>query len=247
MITKLDIKLRPKNKEVKNLYGNMFQGYLMSEIDTCYAEFLHSNQLNPYSQFVFYNKEENCYIWRISALNKESCSQIIKKILNKKTETIVLNNDTILDIISKEITKQISYKDIADKYFSMPETKRLIKIKTLTPVTYKSNNEYQIFPDVKSLYISLYNKWRMFSDTVSIESEDTLKHLINYSVLSSYDLKSAKYSTDGINIKAFKGSFSIYAKGPAPLANIADMLFDYAQYAGLGAKTSMGMGGIKIE
>ena len=248
MITRLDIKIKPQNKEIKNLYGNLFQGYLMSLIDSDYAQFLHKNQLNPYSQFVFYNKEDDCYIWRISALTEEAHENITKKILNKKEKTLTLtHNDLTFDIISKGITQQLSYKDISDKYFSAEKVKRLIKIRTLTPVTYKSNNEYQIFPEVKSLYVSLYNKWCAFSTNVSIESEETLEHLINHTNLDSYDLKSAKYSTDGINIKAFKGNFSIYIKGPEPLVNIANMLFDYAQYCGLGAKTSMGMGGVKVE
>ena len=173
--------------------------------------------------------------------------KIFQKIAASNDSTIFLEHSgIILSVLSKEIIRT-SYKEISDKYFLPPEPKRRIKICTLTPATYKSNNEYQIFPEVRSIYISLFNKWNAFNTKVNLNSKEALEHLINYTKLESYSLKSAKFETDGIRINCFKGVFSLYVKGPAPLVNIANMLFDYAQYAGLGAKTSIGMGGVLVD
>ena len=87
----------------------------------------------------------------------------------------------------------------------------------------------------------------MFNEGVSLEDEETLAHLVEHTILDRYNLHSANFSTDGVKIKSFVGNMTYYIKGPAPLVNIANMLYDFAQYAGLGAKTSMGMGGISIE
>lgn len=246
MITRLELELKT-DKKVNNVYGNLLQGYLMSLLNSDYADFLHETPLNPYSQYVYYDKEKDSYIWRIATLNEEAKKQIIDKVLAVKDKTIELkHNDITLKIISNKITEETSYKNIADKYF-LSKTNRVIKIRTLTSATYKSNGQYQMFPEVKSLYVSLFNKWNEFNTKVDLNDGETLQHLINHTHIDSYDLKSTKFATDGINIKSFKGTFSLYVKGPSPLVNIANMLFDYGQYSGLGAKTSMGMGGIILE
>lgn len=247
MITRLELLLRSDTK-VRYSDGSYFQGYLMSLLDKDYAEFLHTNSLNPYSQRVFYDSERECNVWQISTLTKDAKEYIISPILEGNQKTIhIEGTDTVFQILSKGITVETDYQKISDKYFLGEDAKRYINIQTLTPVTFKSGGMYQNFPDIKSLYVSLYNKWNMFNESVSLEDEDTLAHLVEHTILDRYNLHSANFSTDGVKIKCFVGNMTYYIKGPVPLVNIANMLYDFAQYAGLGAKTGMGMGGISIE
>ena len=247
MITRLELLLKSDTK-IKPSDGSLLQGFLMNLLDKDYVEYLHSNALNPYSQYVYYDKDKDCYIWRISTLTEEAKKYIITPILETDIKNIKINNNNSeYKVLSKGITIETDYQKISDKFFLSDNTSRYINIKTLTPVTYKSNGSYQNFPDVKSLYISLYNKWNLFNSGLSLDSENVLEHLIEHTILDSYKLHSTNYYTDGTKIKSFSGEMTYYIKGPAPLVNIANMLYNFAQYSGFGAKTGMGMGGINIE
>ena len=173
--------------------------------------------------------------------------KIIKPVLNADIDSIhIEGNNTEYKVISKGITVETSYKDISDKYF-LSDVKRNINIKMLSLTTYKSEDRYQMFPDVKSLFVSLYNKWNRFNDSVSLKDDEVLEHLSEHTSIDRYNLKSGKINTETMKISGFAGEMGLYVKGAVPLVNVVNILFDYAQYAGLGAKTGMGMGGVEIE
>ena len=49
---------------------------------------------------------------------------------------------------------------------------------------------------------------------------------------------------ENIKINSFIGTIDIRFNGPQTLVNISNLLFEYAKYTGIGAKTSLGMGGV---
>lgn len=248
MLATLQIELESNNQKIKYSYGSLFHGLIMEYINTDYAEFLHNQTLNPYSQYVCYDKEKNCYVWNISTLTKDAKLNIIDSLVEKIDKSIYLtHNDMELNVKSKNIINIQSYKELVDKRFLETENKNIVNLKLQTPTTYKSNGEYQILPSISALYCSVYNKWNTFSDKISLADEEVFEHIINYSKVIKYNLKSYKYNLEKTGINSFIGDISILLRGPKELVTITNMLLDYAQYCGLGAKTSMGMGGIKIE
>ena len=147
MLATLEIKIKPKeNIFLKRNYGSLFHGYLLSKIDSNYVEKLHNLKLNPYSQYFYFDKKENSYIWKISTLNKEAKEKIIDIMLNDTNETITFDYNRIkIGILSKEITSITNYKNLADKFFLSDETKRFANITFLTPTTYKVNKKFTFF------------------------------------------------------------------------------------------------------
>lgn len=248
MITRLELLLKTDGeKKLRHSDGTFFQGYLMSLLNSDYVEWLHNNSLNPFSQYVFYDKEKDCCVWRIATLNEEAKKYIITPLLNLDLKEFHIDgSDTDYKVLSKGITMETDYQAISDKYFLSDRNLRYINISVLSPVTFKSNERYQNFPDVRSLYVSLYNKWNSFNTGVSLEDSEVLETLTENTILDRYELRGVNFNTDGAKIKGFLGELTLYIKGPAPLVNIANMLYDFGQYSGLGAKTGMGMGGIKI-
>lgn len=103
------------------------------------------------------------------------------------------------------------------------------------------------FPDVSNVYKSLYNKFNVFASEISLEDEDVLKHLIEHTKVIGYNLNSTKYGVEGIKIASFLGELCFYVKGPEALVSIANFLFAYGEFSGIGAKTALGMGGVKVE
>ena len=249
MLATLQIELGSKDEQkIKYSYGSLFQGLMMEYLDTDYAEYLHSQTLNPYSQFVYFDKKKQHYIWQISTLTKDAKVNILDKLVEQIGSSITLtHNDLNFDVLSKNIINIQSYKELVDKVFLKENKKNIIKLNLLTPTTYKSNDEYQIFPSMRALYSSIYNKWNNFSDKISLADEEVFEHIITHSYIIKYNLKSYRYNLEKISINSFVGNMEILLKGPKELITISNLLLEFAQYCGLGAKTSMGMGGIEIE
>ena len=226
MITQFEFLLKAQfDGKLKYSDGSFFQGYLMSLLESKYVEYLHSVSLNPYSQYAYFDKERACCVWRISTLTKDARENIIIPLLNSDIKSFEIEgNGLTFDVISKGITYESEYKAIADKYFMADDTKRNISIDIHTPTTFKSEGRYQIFPDVTSLYVSLFNKWNEFNTGVNLDSPEVLQHLSAHTVLDKYDLRSTRFSVDNNKIGGFIGKMSLYVKGPAPLVNIEKIL-----------------------
>ena len=75
---------------------------------------------------------------------------------------------------------------------------------------------------------------------------DTLESLEEGAEIIRYDLKSVKFPIEKVRIPAFIGKITIKMKGTQTMTNFAHMLFEFGEFSGVGIKTSLGMGCIKI-
>ena len=80
----------------------------------------------------------------------------------------------------------------------------------------------------------------------SMKDEDTLETLVQSTVVSRYHLRSATFSLEGVRIPAFMGEMTLRVAGTQTMANFANMLAQFAAYAGIGIKTALGMGAVEV-
>jgi CRISPR-associated endoribonuclease Cas6 len=76
---------------------------------------------------------------------------------------------------------------------------------------------------------------------------DTVDYIDQHARITAYHLRSQYFdhaADSGKKIPAFVGSLTIGTKGPQALTGLAHMLLSFGEYAGIGIKTSMGMGGV---
>jgi CRISPR-associated endoribonuclease Cas6 len=116
----------------------------------------------------------------------------------------------------------------------------------LTPVSYKSDGFYQIIPSVDKIIANLINKWNEFEESNKLE-EDVLQEYLSRSFISKYKLKSTRFYIEQTKIPSYIGELEISTTANTTMKNILSMLFEFAEYSGIGIKTSIGMGGIKVE
>ena len=250
MLASLIIKMKPRDASavIKKDYGSLFHGYMYSKLDTNYVEKLHRLRLNPSSQYSYFDSKNNVYIWKISTLNKEAKEKIIDVMFDNNVNSFTLTyHDLKIDIISKEIVDMHSYKDIADRYFLSNDTIRTADIRFLTPTTYKLHGHYTIFPYLDNMFISLYDKWNLYSKDISLKDTKLIESLVKNVKMVQYNLKSTHFSMEGVKLDSFIGRIKIHCDGNAMLVNIYNMLLDFANYSGIGAKTSLSMGGVLIS
>lgn len=246
MIRQLKIQLEAENGERPSMYwGYIMYAMLMKKINSEFAEYMHNQNLKPISQNII-NKQNRTALWRLNLLNDISSTAIIP-VLQEDEEWYSDNRSTSFKLSYIESLAPLSNKELCDKYFINETPKNLLNIRFITPCSFKSNENYCIFPSAELILKSLVNKWNAFSEEFVLDDEDTLKELIERTRIVKYDLRSVGYHIKSIVIPAFIGNITMSIKGPVQLVRLFNLLIAYGEYSGIGIKTALGMGGCKVR
>ena len=243
MLSTLEIKLQPKtNFVVSHHTAPLFHGALMELIAPDYSDYLHRQGLKPYSQSL----GTGC--WHINALNQVAHEQIVMALAEKKNESVKIKNRNVeFAILDKSIVRQTSYVALADEYYlrRTPENKLVLNFNT--PTTFKVNGEFSIQFELRNFWQSLLNKWNAFATGISLQDENILDHLVAHSKVIGYNLRSTKQVVEAAKINSFSGEVCILLFGPEQLKRLANLLAAFAEFSGVGAKTGLGMGAVRLR
>lgn len=243
MLVSYELKLKIndlKNYKIYN-WGSVLQGVLLEDIESQYVEKLHNMKYNPYSQYIYLN-EDNEYVWRINTIGEEAYNNILKNNILNKQFIVVKQKDIQIDIIEKKLISFTNINELFKKWFICNDASNTIRYKILTPVSYKINNKYVIVPDIDMILSNIINKWNSFS-TNHID-KDIYEEYILKTFISNYNIRTTTFYIEQVKIKSYIGEIEIKINANQMMTNILNLLFEFAQYSGLGIKTSMGMGGI---
>jgi CRISPR-associated endoribonuclease Cas6 len=249
MLTSLEMKLEGSDKGARFSphFGSLLHGVLMENLAPAYADYLHGNALKPYSQFIWHDRERGAWIWKINTLTREARQHIIAPLLqSSRPDFLVKQKNLQVNILEKKLSAEISYKALAERLFLSQGVNRQAVVRFLTPATFKMQGEYSIFPHVQNIYGSLLNRWNDFHSDISLDDRDVLGHLTEHTRMIGYDLCSTRYGMEKVRIHSFMGEACFHVSGPLNLVRIARLLFAFGEFAGIGAKTALGMGGINV-
>ena len=243
MLAQLRMELKTDYQDFGYYQSSNLQGVIMEKISQEYASFLHEQGLNPYSQYVERTQEK--IVWVINTLNKESYQEIIVPFLDESFQKFELKKkEIVVEIVKKQI-KTVSKRQLVEEFYNN-DAQRYLNIEFLTPSSFKSHGNYCIIPDLRLIYQSLMNKCESCCSEISIYDEELLEELVNNSYITGYRLNSTTFPIEGIKIPSFKGRIRIRIKGPETLAKYIMFLAKCGEYSGVGIKTAMGMGAMKI-
>ena len=237
MLNQLDIYLR--NTDISPLYSDLgikFHGFIMSNLNANYANLLHTQELRPFSLFVY--NSGNGFVCRVSTLNDEAV-QIIS-MLENTNEIIVYGIDKPLLVEKITRSNPINITDISN----LLNKKRYI-IDIITPATRKTNGEYVNPPDLCKYFTSVANKLKMY-ENISIENNE-LEELFSNVKIDKYSFESSNFMLGGKNIPSMIGNCGIIINANGEQLKKIKLLLGYATYSGIGAKTSLGMGGFLVR
>ena len=225
--------------------GSVFHGWLMEQLPGDYAEYLHQSTLKPFSQFLFYDRDKCSWIWQVSTLNQE-VSEIFKPIFAVPRPIGLNHTQQQIKMLAIDYQRQ-SYEELLRKHYLETDPERHMKIRLLTTTTFKVQQNYLIFPSLFHFYQSLMNRFHAFSENIKMEDEAVLHHLAEHTQIRDYRLSTQVFSVGKGRIKGFGGSLGLHCNGPETMVQLANLLFDYGNYAGIGIKTALGMGGVSYE
>lgn len=226
--------------------GPYLQGVLMEHVDRAYVDMLHQLPFNPYSQYCRKEKESGNLVWRINALTDEAAAYIVEPLL-KKDSFAVRGLKSECAVLEKR-TKAIALKSLTDMVQEKGGEKAVVRF--VTPASFKSKGRYVFMPSVHLLIQSLLMHYSQVYEGDKEVDEETISYMEQHAVITSYNLRSQYFMHvvgDNRKIPAFVGSASFSFKGPQTASGLAKMLLKFGEYAGVGIKTSMGMGGMECE
>jgi CRISPR-associated endoribonuclease Cas6 len=241
-------KIHVTSESIQNFqysFGYQFYGMLMEMIDTDYAQSLHTQDFNPVNQYVMPVIGKNEAIWTVNLLGEQAVEKF-SPVIDKQDSFFLEKNQANIRIISREHTFVQSEKDIIKSAEKVYNSSGFI-LRFNSPTSFKSNNEYMLFPTVHHIINSLVNKWSSYSKDYAIKDEDAIHYVISGLKILSYRLQSSYYRMKGTLIPGFIGEIFIGVKLPAALTEILKLLLYFANFSGIGIKTSRGMGGISAE
>lgn len=250
--------------DIGSYQSSNLQGVIMQNIDTGYAEHLHNGGLNPYSQYIVREKtdgkktdEEKAddeykgdmeykHIWVIQTFSKEAYDNIIVPLIdNNFCEFMIEKKNIRVSVVQKELTTKEKKTQLEEFYNG--ECNRYIDLDILSPVSFRSNKKYVNVPDLRLIFQSLMNKYSAASDDMEMFDGETLEQLTDNSIISGYNLHSFYFPLEGLKIPSFKGNMTIKVSGTETMARYARLLFEFGEYSGIGIKTAMGMGAIRLR
>lgn len=229
-------------------WGSLMHGVLMENIDSSYAERLHAERYSPVSQSIVpASRERGCSKarWDINILGNEAIEELAPKILGL-SEVKLKKRGTTLKIGNINIPSSMSEEEFCRRHLVENDARRRLEIEFMTPCSHKSNGQYCIFPSEDRMIKSLVQKWNAYSQEYKIEDAEAVEQIIEHLRITQYKLSSTSFHLEGLKIPAFAGKISLSVKGPEPLVRLANMLLSFSEYSGIGMKTALGMGAVKL-
>lgn len=235
-----DLKMELDSQLLTFQQSSNLQGVIMENIQADYAERLHENRLNPYSQYLV--RENGKLIWHIKTLTEEAYENIVLP-MAKLNELNIKKKQLLVPIKRKNVELYDESKLIKEFYDEKCE--RYLEVNFLTPTAFKSVGKYVIYPDLQLIYGSLMRKYSELSAELDMIDEDALTELTEKSEIVRYRLQTVAFPLEKVRITGFVGSICIHIGGTETLAKYARMLLKFGEFSGIGIKTGIGMGAIK--
>ena len=227
--------------------SNVLHGIMMEHIDTNYATKLHESTVHPYRQYVFYDAESDSTVWRVIGLTQEAIINILEPLFRLPEHVFVRQQQKYLQITERIIYDETSYDELYETMLEAPlSTVHTVNLEFITSASFKSQGEYIPFPDVTRFFKGLLRRWNAFSENHPISGDNLAETLASLFKLHDYQLYYSAYRIERVQIPAFKGHYTLRPNTKHPLFPIAMLLLAYGEFAGLGVKTSLGMGAYRL-
>jgi CRISPR-associated endoribonuclease Cas6 len=248
MIKKITLTLKSQSGEAPNIFWSYnLYGALMQKISPDYAEYLHNQGLKPVSQYLVPQqlKDETKAQWHIHLLGQEAVDNILPVVQNL-SEINVANHNTCLMVESILAEGTITENEFVQKYLVENDGFSKIILRHISPCSFKTNNQYALFPSTEHIIKSAVQKWNAYAVNTIIDDSDAVNQLIGQSVINRYALRSEKYYIKGAAIPSFSGYEVLSIRGPLPLVRLFNLLMFFLEFSGVGIKTTLGMGGCVV-
>ncbi|NJK52546.1 MAG: CRISPR system precrRNA processing endoribonuclease RAMP protein Cas6 [Acaryochloris sp. RU_4_1] len=151
----------------------------------------------------------------------------------------------ILDRVDETTSYESLYHSlVADE----PESSFWFALTFITPTAFAQDQIRLPLPVPALMFHSWLERWNHFAP-VYLGSSDLIDYLAAVVAVSQHKIQTRRVMIHQGKVTGFTGevSLNILSRADPLLANVANLLIHYAQFAGTGMKTRLGMGQTKIK
>ncbi|MDR2132082.1 MAG: CRISPR system precrRNA processing endoribonuclease RAMP protein Cas6 [Clostridiales Family XIII bacterium] len=226
--------------DTRNLHPQLcvkLHGALMRGMSAKVAEGFHGKAPRPYSLFVVTRDDDTCM--RVSALS-EAADPILDVAMRVK-EFTVSGLCAPVKVLGRTEHPAVS----AEKLLKMPPL-RDFGLELASPAVYKHGNAYRNMFSMEALLLTVAEKFNAFEGCCM--DKPRIQKAVESIRYRNFALRGATYEIKhSVMLPACIGKLEAATDGPADEIADLSLLLRYATYAGLGARTALGMGGILLR
>ncbi len=241
MPIKIRVNLSTEN-EVKNFFGDDIHALFFKLLKEDIAYTLHTNYKDkPFS--LWYKLNKNGLTLYISFLIDDIAKEFLSSFLIGE-ETFKFMNIKFRKILNLKVEKK-NIKSFSTIY-EESTSNNTAKLSFVTPTTFKKGKYDYPIPEPKLIFKSLMRKWNKFADfKPHIDLRETFEKRI---IVSGYNLKTKKVFFRNLGkVVGFVGDITMeFQEDNEEILKWLNALLVFGEFSGVGRKTTMGMGQIKI-
>ena len=229
----------PKGCKAHAARGSICHGALMERLEPALAKAFHQQAMRPYRQTVFYDKKRKQSFWQLGIFSEEAERGILH----------ALRQSPYLYLKQQGYEIQLGpfscQADTVEHIFQQCSSAAGAEITFCSTTGFKRNGAYVLFPESALLYHSVILRWPLLASKVL---EPSLEKMLDYyTIIQRYDLHTELFSVDGHSIPGFAGTIGLRFCGNKQINQIAAALLRCAVYTGIGIKTALGMGAVRVR
>ena len=152
------------------------------------------------------------------------------------------------DIINRE-NEITSYEQLyTELVANEPEPIRRFNLKFTTSTAFAQGHTHLALPVPNQMFRSWLERWNHFAP-VYLGSDELITYLSQAVLLKHHRIQTRSYQLPRGYVNGFVGQVTLQIpyRTDSLLANVANLLVQYAQFAGTGIKTRLGMGQTKVK
>lgn len=235
----------PEGERIHSSMGSIFHGALMELLPSELVEYLHEQNLRPFSQSVFFDRNKGP-VWRIGVMSDVVENAFLFGLAEGETLRLQQKGYEIR-LGEVRCVQQSSFEELAEQAFTAEETAQNMEMTFLTPTSFKRDGQYVLFPETRLILQSLLMRWNSLCPDIQLQEENLAGKLADKMPIVRYHLHSSAFSLERQRIHGFQGNLSFHSYGPDSVQRILLLLLSFAPYAGVGIKTALGMGAVSVS
>ena len=234
MLSQLDFTLQTGALDrVQSELAVKVHGALMHMLPEEVAAALHRQERHPYSLFLYPSDQSGLFLGRLTVLtdNLQILTDTAAKIRTLPVHGLI--KPAVWKV--QEYRRGIRFSELS------VNGGRQRTLRFLTPAVYKINSKPCSFPDLSRLFHSVIAKLRIYEQI--IVSEEEFRLACQEMFISNWGFEQVEYNITGRMQQSMIGFIRVQLPQNSAQTVLLNTVFSYSTFSGVGARTSLGMGG----
>lgn len=224
-------------------WGYRLYAALLEEVPASFGSGVHQDGVTPVSQF--FSIRDDSLLWTVSLLGGES-EDVLGPVL-ERAEGFRLQKDGVnLSVRSRRVQR---IPDVDELLVRGAAHSGVHRLRFCTATAFKSRGQYLNLPTGRLIVQSLIKKWNGCFPACPIEDDDGegMEALAAGLRCKQFRLRDRMYYLKGSAIPGFVGELTLENRLTGFHQQLTSALLLFSAYAGVGIKTTLGMGGVEAE